>query len=359
VRQDCLLCERTSPDNNLYCQEVYCPAEMSPTILDRGEWLGNIEIVKPIIVLRSSVVYEARYQKSPVLLKVAHPGPENRERLKREAALLQRIQPQKAPIAHLPRLLPPYRNAHVEQEPYGKVVLKGHLLYYCLFEHFTGEPLRDILTKNVQMWVYHIGWIMIHLTSALAVLQSKGLFHFGISPDSVLVCLDDDSSTPGVLLVDLGIASDRQGLSSHWHPFFVRPAYTAPELLNGRAPQASYATDVYGLGLTLYEMLIGEPPYTYKLLSDEQVYEAVRAGRRVDMTRSEDVRTAADIAMQAVNSDMAARFPNAVEMMKKLQDCFGDVPVAQPHLNLKLLLLVVGALLAIAVLVAVQVYRSF
>ncbi len=350
MKQDCLLCERTSPDNNLYCQEVYCPAEMSPTILDHGEWLGNIEIVKPIIVLRASVLYEARHQNNKVLLKVAHPGPENRERLKREAEFLKSIQTKKARVAHLPRLLPPYANTTLDGEPYGKVVLQGHLLYFYLTEHFEGEPLRDMLTTNQQMWVYHIGWLMTHLASAVAFLQSKGRFHFGVSPDTVLVRLDAESAAPDIQLFDLGVACDREGLKDSWHPFFVRPAYTAPELIGVRVPAANYATDVYGLGITLYELLVGEPPYAYKLTSDEQVYEAVAKGRLVDMTRDQDVKAAAEIAVKATNSDIGSRFPNAAEMVKALQTCFGNVPQPSRRLNKQLTLLVAGALLAIVIL---------
>ena len=97
---------------------------MSPTILEHGDWLGNIEIVKPIIVLRASVLYEARHQHKKVLLKVAHPGPENRERLKREAEFLQQIQRLKERSEHLPVLLPPYPQTSIERDPYGKVVLR-------------------------------------------------------------------------------------------------------------------------------------------------------------------------------------------------------------------------------------------
>lgn len=53
MKQVCLLCERTALDNNLYCQEIYCPAEKSPNILDYGEWIGDIEIIKPITILRA------------------------------------------------------------------------------------------------------------------------------------------------------------------------------------------------------------------------------------------------------------------------------------------------------------------
>src|SRR5215207_3460125 len=179
---------------------------MSPTVLEHGDWLGNIEIVKPMIVLRSAVLYEARHQQKKVLLKVAHPGPQNRERLKREAEFLQQTQGKKEQTGHLPALLPPYANTDIERDAYGKVVLQGHLLYYCLFEHFAGEPLRDILAKNVQMWVYHIGWVMTNLAITVAFLQSKGKFHFGLSPDCVLMRLDEESDAPHILLFDLGIA---------------------------------------------------------------------------------------------------------------------------------------------------------
>jgi len=353
VKQDCLLCERTSPDNNLYCQEIYCPAEMSPTVLDHGEWLGNIEIVKPIMVLRSSVLYEARYQKNKVLLKVAHPGAENRERLKREAAFLQSVQRGKARPEHLPRLLPPYTNARIEHEPYGKVVLRGHLLYYCLFEHFSGEPLRDILSKNRQMWVYHIGWIMTNLATAVAYLQSKGIFHYGISPDTLLVRLSDESTAPGILLFDLGVVSDRNTLAANWYRFVVRPAYTAPELIDVRRPSASYATDVYGLGLTLYELLVGEPPYPYKLSGDDAVYEAVRQRRRVAMTRSADIAPAAKIALKAIDDQLAARYQTALEMAQELEAWIGEAPVKDRGLGWKVGVLVAGAVLAIIILVVV------
>ena len=363
MKQDCLLCDRTSPDNNLYCQEIYCPAEMSPTILDNAEWLGNIEIVKPIIVLRSSVLYEGRQQKKSVLLKVAHPGPENRERLKRETQFLKQVQRGREQNEFLPVLLPPYGTTSAKQtdsDPYGKVVLRGHLLYYAVFEFFEGEPLRDILTKNLQLWVYPIGYIMIRLATAIAFLQSKGMYHYGLSPDCILVYLDQDTNAPSILLFDLGVVSDAQDLRTNWYPFVVHPAYTAPELIEPRTPQPNYATDVYGLGLVLYELLIGEPAFAYRLYSDEEVYDAVRQGRMARMSRTEDVRLAADLAVRAVDANPGARFATAAEMVTKLYEAFGDVPrIGTPWYRSRVTLLVVVALVAIGVIIALGQVGQF
>ena len=356
MKQVCLLCDRTSPDNNLYCQETYCPAEMSPNILDYGEWMGDIEIVKPVMILRSAVLYEATHQNEKVFLKVAHPGTENKERLKREAEFLKAIKLNKAQHEFLPVLLPPYANTTIQVDAYGKAMLRGHLLYFYLFEFVEGEPLRDVLTKNPQLWVNHVGWLMISLATAVNFLHTKGIYHFGVSPDTVLVRFDDDPNVPRILLFDLGVASDPQNFNYNWHPFFVPPAYTAPELVNGQS-RPNPATDVYGLGLTLYELLVGESAYTYKLQSDSEVYRAVQRNRRIHMNRVEDVKSVADIALQAVEQQIERRQQDANVMTQQLLAYFGQVPGPKksrwPSLNT--MLIVIGALLAIAFLITLAV----
>lgn len=357
MKQVCLLCERTSPDSNLYCQEVYCPAEMSPSILDYGEWIGDIEIVKPVMILRSAVLYEATHQKKTVFLKVAHPGAENKERLKREAEFLKAIQLGKQQNEFLPVLLPPYANTTIEVDAYGKAMLGGHLLYFFMFEHVTGEPLRDILTKNPQLWINHIGWIMISLSTAVNFLNRQGLYHLGVSPDSVLVRFDEEPNVPRILLFDLGVVSDAHSVNAHWYPFAVPPAYTAPELIANRSIRPDLAADVYGLGLTLYELLVGEPAFVYKLLSDHEVYRAVQRNHRVRMNRVEDVQNVANIALQAVDQQISSRQTDSSVFASQLLSYFGPVPGPKksrwPSLNT--MMVFVGALLAIAFLVTLAI----
>ena len=325
MKRICLFCERTSPDSNLFCQETYCPAEMSPYIFDYGEWLGDIEITRPIIVLRSSALYEARHNGQTVLLKIAHPGLEHTERLKREATFLRDVAAPKDRDVALPQLLPPYANASIAKEPYGRAMYREHLLYYCLFAQFQGDPLRDVLLKNSQLWIFHVGWIATTLATTLAFLQSKGRYHYGLMPEALLVRFSPEAAAPELMLFDLGVASDREQLAKHWYPALVAPAYTAPELIDSAA-QPNYATDVYGVGLILYELLVGSPAYSYKLRSDAEVYASVRAGKLVRMSRVEDVRDVAEIASTAVSADPARRQKNAAELVGVLLKQLGDAP---------------------------------
>lgn len=369
MKQVCLLCDRTSPDNNLYCQETYCPAEMSPNILDYGEWMGDIEIVKPVMILRAAVLYEATHQKKTVFLKVAHPGEENKKRLKREAEFLKTIQLNKEQNEFLPVLLPPYANTTIEVDAYGKAMLRGHLLYFFMFEHVEGEPLRDILTKNPQLWINHVGWLMISLATAVNFLHLKRVYHCSVSPDAVLVRFEESSANydvPRILLFDLGAVIGAASADAKLnvdifdkenHSFFVPPAYTAPELIRSLSIRPTPTTDVYGLGLTMYELLVGEPAFTYKLRSDTEVERAVERNRRVRMNRVEDVKNVAGIALQAVEKDAARRQQDATVLAQQIISYFGEAPGPKPSRwpSLNTILIIIGGLLAIAFLITLAI----
>lgn len=358
MKQICLQCGRTSAGGDLFCQETYCPGEMSPTILDAGDWFGDIEIIKPVIVLRSCALYEASHQKRKVYLKVAHPGAENKERLKREAEFLQSLDARKQHQPTLPHLLPPYPGTTVAVDPYGKTMLRGHLLYFILFEYFEGEPLSDVLRRNPQLWIQHVGWIMLSLAVTINYLNAQGRYHFGLSPDSILVHFDEKPSVPRILLFDLGMASEKQHLALEFYPFAVPPAYMAPELVEAQPGQIlpDYRTEVYGLGIVFYELLVGQPAFPFKLRSDNEVLQAVTHGKAVPMNRIEDVRSSAQIALQACNLDPTDRQKSAYELAQQLRSVFRDVPPpkrsARPSLN-TLFLLVIALLIIVFLIVLV------
>lgn len=362
MKQICLQCERSSTDSNLFCHEPSCPAEMSPHILEYGELLGDIEIIRLVTVLRSATLYEAQVNKKKIMLKIAHPGPEHTNRIKREVKFLQEIASKKTSNSGLPRLIPPYSSKSSGTEGYGKAMFKGNLLYFFLFEYFEGEPLRDSLIKNPQLWVYHIGWLEINLARTVAILHSKGILHCGLCPESILVRFEGDPAVPTILLFDLGIVSTPDNVINFWYKEAVLPAYTAPELL-GIRPFADYRTDVYGVGLILYELLIGQPAFPFRLSNDSEVYEAVKMNRRVPMNRIEDVKPAATLALRFSMANPSDRPNNVADALKELlSTAFEDTPETKRDRGLSprttFMLLAILLITAIVITVLLNVVLS-
>lgn len=349
----CLQCNQISQNPNLYCQELNCPAERSPVLLDFGEWLGDIEIVKRVTILHTSVVYEAIHNNEKVFLKIAHPGHEHTERIKREAEFLRTHT-----HTMLPRLRPPYAGTKLEaNNTCGKAILGNQLHYFYMFDYWEGDPLSEILTQNPQLWINHVGWITIGVAEVLNLMHAERTMHLGVLPESILVRFDQDEvRTPRVLLIDLGIASRDSTLAAQWYSFSSPPGYTAPELLDLKqttlAP--SFRTDVYGLGLILYEMLIGRPAFTHKHRNYAEVQESVLNHQIAAMTRGEDVSRVADVATQAVSRDANERYENIAQFGQVLTAIFGEIPEKKTRQwpSSQTILVVISAILTIAILIA-------
>jgi serine/threonine protein kinase len=363
MKRTCLRCERSSPANTLFCHDVHCPAERSPAIFEAADRIGDIEIVRPITSLRSATVYEALQQGQPVCMKIAHPGVDHRDRLMREALFLRTLVGEKKQrYPTLPTLLPPYVTTTVEDDAFGTTMFGRELLHYYLFEVVDGQALDELLIQQPQWWVNHVGWLSIELAMTINTLHLKGLYHFGLSPASVLVRFDQNPFAPHIVLCDLGIASNTTDLSVDWYPDFVEPTYLAPELVStADGSQVGVHTDVYGLGLVLYEMLVGEPVFATAIATDTQAIEAVRRDARTRMSRVEDVSPVAEIASRAASASVSQRPATAADLVEELVPLVGEAPVRKKSdkgVPLSLLFVIGGAALVMVFLVALAVSLS-
>ena len=245
--KECGLCQRTRIDDNLWCQEKHCPAEEAPLRLRPGDRMGEVEIIQWLATLPVATLYKARRGEAIVLLKVAHPGYE--DKLKREARFL-------AANSHpaLPQLLPALRGMPAQQHPYGKAATHGRIVYFVVFAFVEGQMLREMLDRNSQPWYLTTGWLIAQLADGLAFLNDGGLLHLCLSPEMVLVRFDAED-IPRPLLTDLGVACAYEDIPRYWRSPYASPLYAAPELVRGEGVGA--AADVYGIGGLLFEMLAG------------------------------------------------------------------------------------------------------
>ena len=133
-----------------------------------------------------------------------------------------------------------------------------YLLWYAM-PFFHGETLRDALRRERMLPVGKVAAIGAEVLEALGHAHAHGLAHRDIKPDNILLAPE------GAVLVDLGIAraiaqseEDRVTRSG----FVVgTEEYMSPEQAEG-SPDIDGRTDLYSLGVVLFEALAGRPPFS-------------------------------------------------------------------------------------------------
>ena len=238
--------------------------------------------------------------KRPVALKVLHPelaatlGP---ERFQREIELAARLQ-------H-PHILTVYDSGEAA----------GQLWFTMPFVE--GESLRDRLRRERQLPVDAALRIAAEAARALEYAHGHGVVHRDIKPENML--LTADGST---LVADFGIARALAGADDRLTETGLAvgtPAYMSPEQAAGDKT-VDARTDVYSLGAVLYEMLVGEPPYTgatTQAILAKRFTEPAPSVRAVRPSVPESVDQAIRKALAPVPAD---RFSTVAQFAQALQN---------------------------------------
>ncbi|MEU4754815.1 serine/threonine-protein kinase [Micromonospora tulbaghiae] len=137
---------------------------------------------------------------------------------------------------------------------YGETVAPdGSITSFVVMELLSGEELEHLLTQGPLPWPTAVE-TGAQVAEALAAAHRLGIVHRDVTPANVMM------TATGAKVLDFGIATrigtpdaDEDGGT------FGTPAYVAPERLDGAPAQP--ATDVYSLGVLLFETLTGQPPY--------------------------------------------------------------------------------------------------
>lgn len=326
MKHICTQCGRISPDGNLWCQEQKCLAERKPIIFDAGDNIGDITITRRLTVLRNSAIYEGLRDDEKIIIKMAHSDRISQDKLRYEAKLLAHLQSIRQ-HPNLPTLISPYRGANALERPYGKIGFQNETKYFMVFEYVQGDFLRDMLRVSPFPWNRFAHWVTRGVSAAVMFMHEQQKLHLNISPDIVYVRMDMDK-IPRPILFDFGL--DDPELQTYARQI-VHPAYLAPELLT--MPRASYQTDVYGLGLLMYEMLMGEPAYPFKSRGDEMIWDDVSKGKLIAIARTDlpnpekpEYRDGNTIIMSAIQVNPMMRQENVAIFAHEMYRLFGDIP---------------------------------
>ncbi len=127
-------------------------------------------------------------------------------------------------------------------------------LPYIVMEHLAGGSVKDRIERAGPLKAGEAARIAIEVANGLAFAHSKGIIHADLKPSNILFDADDHAK-----VTDFGIARTPKD-DSATPELYATAMYVAPERVEGK--QATVQSDVYGLGLVLYEMLVGKPPFT-------------------------------------------------------------------------------------------------
>ena len=180
-----------------------------------------------------------------VFVKLAHPG---------EVGLSNRLR-----IAHESRILNELRASSL-----AKLIQFGETdeLVYLVTEYVSGEDLEQLLSHGPLDQNTTVS-IAVRLLEALEEIHQQNILHRDIKPSNIKVPSPDRAT-----LVDFGLSRSPNAQFRESGPITGSLLYMAPEQLGLLSREISPATDLYSLGVVLYECLAGRPPFFSESLSE-------------------------------------------------------------------------------------------
>jgi tRNA A-37 threonylcarbamoyl transferase component Bud32 len=192
---------------------------------------------------------------------------------------------------------------------------------FIVFEYIDGENLKALVVREAPLAVDDAVGLVLPIARALAFAHQHGLVHRDVKPQNVLLPEDGE-----VKVTDFGIARslDVQGGITQTGTVMGTSDYIAPE--QARGVKATAQTDIYALGIVLYELLTGEVPYqgdNFVAVAMQHINEPVPSVREL----RPDVSPRLDAALRrALAKSPRDRFPSMDAFAAELQ-----AALAEPH----------------------------
>lgn len=308
---------------------------------DPPRHIGDFLVVREIGRGGMGIVYEAVQQSldRQVALKVLSlPGilnPSHLERFRREARAAARLQHR--------HIVPVFGfGAHDGTHYYAMQYVPGHSLDFVIESlrqsraanqpaHVSPAPEADTSATALsdtefstiagrRQFYRSVARIGLQAAGALAYAHAEGVLHRDIKPSNLLL-----DAKGNIWITDFGLAkTENADELTHTGDFVGTLRYMAPERLEGWSDRCS---DLYGLGVTLYELLTVRPFFATQsraVLLRRIANESPPAPRKIDPDIPLDLET---IVLKATAKEPAARYRRAEQMVDDLQRFLADRPI--------------------------------
>ncbi|MGE0710649.1 MAG: protein kinase [Planctomycetota bacterium] len=194
--------------------------------------------------------------------------------------------------------------------------------HFLVMDFVDGESLAERLKRDGPLPPRDAAWLTLRLADALYYAHTRAILHRDVKPANVLIDRDGEP-----LLTDFGLAKelDSVGPGLTASGFVVgTPAYMSPEQAHGTSDELDRRSDIYSLGATLYEMLVGRPPFVAPNVAAllkavlEQEPPSVRTARG-EIDRQEVDRDLETICLKCLEKEPSLRYGSARALQEDLE----------------------------------------
>ena len=191
---------------------------------------------------------------------------------------------------------------------------------YLVMEYLEGEDLAHLLVRGGPLPVPRAAYIVIQACRGLAAAHGRGIVHRDLKPENLFICKRNDGSDL-IKVLDFGIAklhTGRVGTGlTQTGTTMGTPFYMSLEQARG-AKEVDHRTDIYALGVILYEILSGSKPHPGESYNEILYHVLSQEPAALDSIRSGLPSGLSAVVQKAMAREAADRYASVADLMEAL-----------------------------------------